>query len=431
MCQLAGKANQPVPRVPLHPIPVVGEPFERVILDCVGPLPKTRSGNQYLLTIMCCVTRYPEAVPLRNITAKTVVKALVKFFSTFGLPTVLQTDQGTNFMSKLFSAVLSNLSISHQVSSPYHPESQGALERWHQTLKAMLKKYCMDTSADWDEGVPFVLFAIRETVQESLGFSPADLVFGHTPRGPLKVLKERVLSDSPSKTPTNVLEFVSRMRERLHAAGRLAKESLASTQQRMKVRYDKKTKDRSFLQGDLVLALLPVPGSSLSASFSGPYLVEKKLSDTNYIIQTPNRRRSSRVCHINMLKAYHLRVFPSSKPDQPAVSSVAVVVSDVGLDESSDDGLELRNTLQQCERLCNSEMLQKLPSIMEHLDERQVADLDSLIHAFLGVFQDVPRRTSVLAHDVDVGNSTPIRQHPYRVNARKREVMKGEVDYLL
>ena len=193
----------------------------------------------------------------------------------------------------------------------------------------------------------------------------------------------------------------------------------------------KKTKDRSFLQGDLVLALLPVPGSSLSASFSGPYLVEKKLSDTNYIIQTPNRRRSSRVCHINMLKAYHVRVFPSSKPDQPAVSSVAVAVSDVGLDESSDDGLELRNTLQQCERLCNSEMLQKLPSIMEHLDERQVADLDSLIHAFLGVFQDVPRRTSVLAHDVDVGNNTPIRQHPYRVNARKREVMKGEVDYLL
>ena len=118
VCRLAGQANQPVPRVPLHPIPVVGELFERVILDCVGPLPKTWSGNQYLLTIMCCATRYPEAVPLRNITAKAMLKALVKFFSTFRLPTVLQTDQGTNFMSKLFSAVLKNLFISHQVSSP-------------------------------------------------------------------------------------------------------------------------------------------------------------------------------------------------------------------------------------------------------------------------------------------------------------------------
>ncbi|CDQ98709.1 unnamed protein product [Oncorhynchus mykiss] len=53
ICQLTGKVNQTVPRAPLCPIPVVGEPFERVIIDCVGPLPKTRSGNQFLLTIMC------------------------------------------------------------------------------------------------------------------------------------------------------------------------------------------------------------------------------------------------------------------------------------------------------------------------------------------------------------------------------------------
>ncbi|XP_021446108.2 uncharacterized protein LOC110509518 [Oncorhynchus mykiss] len=66
ICQLTGKVNQ-VPRAPLCPIPVVGEPFERVIIDCVGPLPKTRSGNQFLLTIMCSATRYPEAIPLRTI----------------------------------------------------------------------------------------------------------------------------------------------------------------------------------------------------------------------------------------------------------------------------------------------------------------------------------------------------------------------------
>lgn len=93
VCQLAGKVNQPVPRVPLHPIPVIGEPFERVIVDCVGPLPKTRTGNQFLLTIMCSATRYPEAIPLRIITAKTIIKSLIKFFSTFGLPRVIQTDQ--------------------------------------------------------------------------------------------------------------------------------------------------------------------------------------------------------------------------------------------------------------------------------------------------------------------------------------------------
>jgi hypothetical protein len=66
-CQMVGKPNQTIPKEPLRPIPAFEEPFSRVIIDCVGPLPKTKSGNQYLLTIMCASTRFPEAIPLRNI----------------------------------------------------------------------------------------------------------------------------------------------------------------------------------------------------------------------------------------------------------------------------------------------------------------------------------------------------------------------------
>ncbi len=126
-CQIVGKLNQSILPAPLTPIPAIGEPFEHVMVDCVGPLPKTKSGNQFLLTIMCVATRFPEAIPLRKITAPVISKALVKFFSTFGLPKVVQTDQGTNFLSKLFKQVLDSLAISHRVSSAYHPQSQGAL----------------------------------------------------------------------------------------------------------------------------------------------------------------------------------------------------------------------------------------------------------------------------------------------------------------
>lgn len=134
-CQLAGKLNQVIPAAPLKPIPVVGEPFEHVIVDCVGPLPKTKSGNQYLLTMMCTATRYPEAIPLRSLKTHGIVKALVKFFSTFGLPKCIQTDQGTNFMSRIFAQVMTELGVNHHTSSAYHLESQGALERFHQTEK--------------------------------------------------------------------------------------------------------------------------------------------------------------------------------------------------------------------------------------------------------------------------------------------------------
>lgn len=108
---------------------------------------------------MCSATHFPEAFPLRTVKAKSIVRALTKFFSTFEL--VIQTDQGTNFMSKVFAQVLKELRVDHQTSSPYHRESQGALERFHQTLKSMLCKYCLEMGKEWDEGLPLLLFDIR------------------------------------------------------------------------------------------------------------------------------------------------------------------------------------------------------------------------------------------------------------------------------
>ncbi len=433
-CQISGKPNQTIPHAPLVPIPVLGEPFEHVIVDCVGPLPKTKAGNQYLLTMMCAATRFPEAIPLRKITAPVIIKALVKFFSLFGLPTVIQTDRGTNFMSNLFAQVLKTLKISHRISSAYHPESQGALERFHQTLKAMLRKYCMDTSKDWDEGTPLVLFAVREAVQDSLGFSPADLVFGHSVRGPLKMLKEDMLSVETS-VKTNVLDYVSKFRERLHQACSAAKEALMNAQFTMKCHFDRKAVLRDFKEGSQVLVLLPVVGSALSARFSGPYEVLKKLSNTDYVIRTPDRRKKSRVCHVNMLKAFHTRepsVKDVAKVKQPAVTNVPVtaLVCDITPD-SEDDGVIVRHAYQQCARFKNSEILADLNSHLSHLTDSQRRDIKELISSFHSLFHDVPSCTTILKHDIDIGNAIPVKQHAYRVNALKRAVMKTEVEYLL
>ena len=78
------------------------------------------------------------------------------------------------------------LGIDQQTSTAYHPESQGTLERFHQTLKSMIRTYCFEFEHDWDEGIPFLMFAARDSTQESLRFSPFELVFGHSVKGPLK-----------------------------------------------------------------------------------------------------------------------------------------------------------------------------------------------------------------------------------------------------
>ena len=427
-CQIVGKPNQPVPPAPLHPIPVLGEPFERVLIDCVGPLPKTKSGHQYILTVMCAATRYPEAIPLRTLKAKPVVKALTKFFSTFGLPKIIQSDQGTNFMSKVFAQVMKELKVKHVKSSPYHPESQGALERFHQTLKSMLRKFCLESNREWDEGLPLLLFAVRETPQESLGFSPCDLIFGHTVRGPLRLLKEKWLSESP-KNEHNTLDYVSSFRERLHYACKLARENLAQSQTKMKRRYDKKTVFRAFQPGEKVLVLLPLPGSSLQSQFSGPYTVERKISDTNYVVQTPDRKRKSRVCHINMLKQYFSRKSdPQLPPAAPVMSVSAAVPPPYQL---GDDGLTEKSGLLPAARLRNTEILGHLEDFLVYLSDSARADIISLIEDNLLLFSDHPSQTSVLYHDIDVEGHKPIKQHAYRVNPTKRSIMQQEVSYLV
>lgn len=176
----------------------------------------------------------------------------------------------------------------HAVSSAYHPESQGALESWHQTFKSMLRKYCVENERHWDEGIPLVLFAAREAIQESLGLSPADLMFSHTSCGPLKSLHDQFLSLNASPT-TNLLDYVSQFRERLHQANALAKEALSDSQSVMKRQYDRSAVPRRFQVGDKVLALLPVAGSALSAKFSGPYDIWERLSDADYVMPPPTK----------------------------------------------------------------------------------------------------------------------------------------------
>ena len=236
-CQVIGKPNQCKQVAPLVLIPATEEPFNRVIIDCVGPLPKTKAGNQYLLTIMCSSTRFPEAIPMKNIKAPKIVAALVKFFTLVGLPKAIQSDQGSNFMSGLFQQVMYELGIKQYTSSAYHPQSQGALERFHQTLKNMMRSYCYEQGRDWDEGVHLLLFAVREAVQDSLGFSPFELLFGREVRGPLKLLKESWLEEDDQ---VSLLEQVSQLRHRITRVGEIARANLKVSQRKMKTWYDQR-----------------------------------------------------------------------------------------------------------------------------------------------------------------------------------------------
>jgi len=310
------------------------------------------------------------------------------------------------------------LGIRQYKSSAYHPESQGAIERFHQTLKNLIKAYCLEYMCEWDQSIHLLLFAVREAVQESLGFSPFELVFGRTVRGPLKLLKENWLAE---EAPTNLLDQVSDLRSRLTRASELAQKNLKVSQHKMKTWYDKNARRRSFQVGEKVLALLPMPKSPLQARFCGPYLITKKASDVNYIIHTPDRRKSQRLCHVNMLKKYHDR---EKNVKTTPVAPITTV-------EESEDVLFSDDVIGGSIKLKNSDVLANLQQKLSHLPVQEREQMSSLILEFADLCPDVPGRTDLVYHDVDVMGAKPIKQHPYRTNPVKLQFLRKEVEYML
>ncbi|XP_069139803.1 uncharacterized protein [Argopecten irradians] len=167
-----------VTKAPLGSMPLIDTPFKRIAVDLVGPLqPATDRGNRYILTVVDYATRYPEAVALKGIETERVAEALVDIFSRVGVPSEMLTDQGAQFTSEMMREVSRLLSIRRLTTTPYHPMCNGLVERFNGTLKQMLRRMCSERPRDWDKYLNALLFAYREVPQESLGFSPFELLY--------------------------------------------------------------------------------------------------------------------------------------------------------------------------------------------------------------------------------------------------------------
>ncbi|XP_068204810.1 uncharacterized protein [Palaemon carinicauda] len=311
-CQKVSSPNVKVPVAPLKPILVPKEPFSKIIVDCVGPLPKTKRGHEYLLTALCPTTRYPFAVPLRNISAKNILKSLVSIFTVVGFPTELQCDQGTNFMSHAFKTAMKDYHITQVSSSAYHPQTNGALERTHQTIKNLLRKYIHSSGNEWDCDLELIMYIIRGVRNQSTGMSPFELLFGRRPRTILSSVKERILKLGDNEVPLS--QYISELNKKLSDLHSIAKTNLITAQEKMKINYDKKAKTRSFKVGDAVLLYHPLAGSPLREKYQGPYTITQRISPTNYIIATPDKHKPGRCTMLD----HDIKLQPGAAPIKQA-----------------------------------------------------------------------------------------------------------------
>lgn len=282
----------------------VGAPWERIALDIAGPFPVTEAGNKYVMVVMDYFTKWPEVFAIPNQEASTVAEKLVhEVFCRYGTPLEIHSDQGRNFESQLFQETCRIMGIHKTRTTSYHPQSDGMVERFNQTLERYLAKVVENRQRDWDTHIQPFLLSYRSAVHESTNVTPAFANFGRELRLPADLI-----TGTPPDTPCSLTEYASNLRNKMDEVYEHVRQYSQQMSAKMKTRYDRKSNNRQFEEGSLVWLHNPVrsKGKSpkLQAKWDGPYRVVTKINDVTYRIQK-GHRGAPKIVHIDRLAQYY------------------------------------------------------------------------------------------------------------------------------
>lgn len=295
VCQRNKKINIKTPMV----ITSTANDFaEAIACDIMGPYPITKNNNRYILTVQDELTKFVQAYPISEISAETCAIHLIKYFSIFGFPNTILTDQGTNFMSNLLKEINKILQIKHKITSPYHPQTNGSLERTHASIKSFIKSYVGNNPETWDEYVYLASHSYNTHENRSTKERPYTLVFGREPKIPRSLEKPKELPTYQNLTK-DILNKAKIIRD-------TAKENLFQSKIVNKKYYDKNSKENKLAPGDQVLLFDSLNISrfdrKFNSTYKGPYEVIQVHSNNTASIQISKNK--IRTYHLNKLKRY-------------------------------------------------------------------------------------------------------------------------------
>ncbi len=260
------------PRAPLVSIQT-SQPLELVCMDFLT-LEPSKGGQQHILVVTDHFTRYAQAYPTKNMTAKTTAETFFRnFVVNYGLPKRIHSDQGANFVGKVMTELCQLTGMHKSRTTPYHPMGNGQCERFNRTLLDMLGTLNPDQKKDWKIRVPPLVHAYNCVKHETTEQSPFFLMFGRHPRLPVDLAFG--LDIEPSKT-RSMSAFIKGLRERLREAYTIASKTAQANQARQKVNYDKKARAAALEIGDRVLVKI--------VAFQGKHKISDKWEQDVYVI---------------------------------------------------------------------------------------------------------------------------------------------------
>ncbi|KAJ8706104.1 hypothetical protein PYW07_010881 [Mythimna separata] len=242
-------------------------------VDLIGPLPVTEQGYRYCVTMIDRRTRWPEIYPVTDMTAETVARAVYEgWICRFGCPVKITTDQGRQFESELFTDLMKILGICKTRTSPYHPQANGKIERWHRSLKTALMARLND-NVSWFTELPTVMLGLRAACQADSDFiSAAEFTLGHCLRLPGEFYNDNYTKiDNPQAYIIRLRDIVSKIKPK----------SRDFSNKNMFVHADLSSCSHVFLRIDAVRKPLVPP-------YCGPYKVLER-NKKNFKIAMDNR----------------------------------------------------------------------------------------------------------------------------------------------
>uniref|UniRef100_A0A2S2NNZ3 RNA-directed DNA polymerase n=1 Tax=Schizaphis graminum TaxID=13262 RepID=A0A2S2NNZ3_SCHGA len=295
-CQ-KNKSSNRTAREPMIITTTASRPFEKIYMDIVGPLTKSYNGNVFILTLQDDLSKFAWAAPMPNHEANTVAKFFVtQFVCLHGLPQSLVTDCGTEFLSKVFKEVCQLLKIKQTSTSPYHPQSNGSLERSHRTLAEYLRSFVNKDPQNWDTHVPFAMFCHNSTTHTSTKYQPYQLVYGY----PITVPNSFMKNTEPQY---NYDDYYFELKRNMQESQAQAKTHLYDSKQKSKDRYDQKISPLTINIGDKVLIQEKASKGKLAPKWIGPYtVIETNPESPNITILKKSRPV---ILHRNLLKKFY------------------------------------------------------------------------------------------------------------------------------
>ena len=242
---------------PMQPI-ICTEPMELVHIDYVGMEVTIATDKKPIvrnvLVVVDHFTHYVQAFVTKNHTARTMARVLYNnYFSVFGFPQHLMSDQGTEFCGKVIAAMCSLLGVEKIRTTPYHPQTNGSAERVHQTLQRMIGKLNPEKRRKWLAHIGSIIIAYNSTRSLVTGYSPYYLMFGRRPWLPIDLLFPMRRMQMLTRT---IDEYVASLYDHLRESLAIAQDCAVREAQRQKRLYDRKVGAIELRPGDHILVRL-------------------------------------------------------------------------------------------------------------------------------------------------------------------------------